>query len=187
MNLSPSNHAWLGPVLKEMPLVLALSLASCGSDDRQATPQPGQEAADAQAQGAPPAKDKAGRDVSALQACNLVKPAEVAKIVGGKLATEPSWTGPNCMYVIELAGGTESYKVSYQDPAMIEAMLQSMAPEEKGEAVAGQWDEAWFRKSAMGEGFSLLALRHGDLAIEIGGERKDPILEIARLAVSRVE
>ena len=164
--------------------ILALAVASCGKD-KQEVPPPAPVAPAAPAQ--PAAAAAGGQDVSKLQACDIVKPAEVAKIAGGTLASEPSGSGPNCMYVVEVANVTQSYKLSFQPPAPMEELFKVMSPEEKAEQIAGQWDEAWFGKQPMGSGFHLLALRRGDLAIEVSGARKEPILEIATLAASRVQ
>lgn len=167
-------------------VIVAFVLTACGNAEQESVtpapsvPEPPPQAV-AQAASAP------ARDIAAIEACELVTPAEVASIVGGSLASETSWTGPNCMYVIELGSGVESYQVSYQEPRMIEEMLKVMTPEEKGEPVAGAWDEAWFGTDATGNGFQVLAVRRGQLAISVDGERREPILEIARLAASRVE
>lgn len=36
-------------------------------------------------------------------------------------------------------------------------------------------------------GFSVIAVRRGDIALEVWGDRKEPVVEIAKLAVSRVK
>jgi len=165
--------------------MLTSVLASCGTGEQE-SPASVPPLADTPLQAEASAASKPSLDITALQACNIVKPAEVAAIVGGTLATESTWSGPNCMYVIELGTGVESYRVSYQEPGMMAAMLDVMTPEEKGESISGEWDEAWFGKQAIGGGLHLLALRRGELAMEISGERREPVLELARLAAARV-
>jgi len=56
----------------------------------------------------------------------------------------------------------------------------------RGEPVAGLWDEAYVQSRAPESGFSLVALQRGKLALEVWGDRKEPLIELARLAVSRV-
>lgn len=60
---------------------------------------------------APAAATTAGsipRDLSSIDLCKIILPAEVATAAGGTLATEPAWKGNSCMYVIETPEGTES-------------------------------------------------------------------------------
>ncbi len=39
----------------------------------------------------------------------------------------------------------------------------------------------------MAAGFSLAAVRRGDMALEVTGERKDVLVAIAKLAISRLK
>ena len=81
---------------------------------------------------------------------------------------------------------TESYRLSFAAPAMHEAMLEAQSVAERGESIAGLWGEAYLQSRAPEKGYSLVALQRGRLALEVWGDRKEPLIELARLAVSRV-
>jgi hypothetical protein len=125
-------------------------------------------------------------DIASLKACEIVTPQEAATIIGGKLLNEPPAGFSNCVYVVEVGGKTESYRVSFAAPAMYAAMFEAQSDAERGVPVAGLWDEAYVHPRAMDGGYSLVALQHGRLGLEVWGDRQEPLLELARLAVSRV-
>lgn len=125
-------------------------------------------------------------DIASLKACEIVTPQEAAAIIGGKLLNEPPAGFSNCVYVVEVGGTTESYRLSFAAPAMYAAMLEAQSDAERGTPVAGLWDEAYVRPRAMDGGYSLVALQRGRLGLEVWGDRQEPLLELAKLAVSRV-
>jgi hypothetical protein len=125
-------------------------------------------------------------DIASFRACEIVTPQEAATIIGGKLLNEPPAGFPNCAYVMEVGGATESYRLSFSTPAMYEALLETQSAAERGDPVAGLWDEAYVQPRALGNGYTLMALQRGKLALEVSGDRKEPLAELARLAVSRV-
>lgn len=127
------------------------------------------------------------RDVSTLRACEIVTPAEAAAIVGGTLLNEPPPGFANCAYVVEANGATESYRLVLSEPGLYTSLLDVQGEAEKGERVAGLWDEAYVQPRSAGTGVSVIVVKRGSLALEVSGERRDPALAIARLAVSRVE
>jgi len=127
------------------------------------------------------------RDPSTLKACEVVTGNDVAGIAKGKLTSPPLGQAQACVYLVERPDGTvESYRVSIQAPAGIEAMWKSQTTTERGEAVAGLWDQAYVAKQFMASGLSLAAVKRNDLALEVTGERKDVLLAIAKLAISRL-
>lgn len=127
------------------------------------------------------------RDPSPLKACEVVTGKDVAGIAKGKLMSPPLGEAQACAYLVEMAEGTvESYRFSIQAPIGIEAMWKSQTAAERGETVAGLWDEAHVAKQFMASGLSLTAVKRNDLAIEVTGERKDVLLAIAKWAVSRL-
>lgn len=127
------------------------------------------------------------RDLSSIDLCQLILPAEVATAAGGTLATEPSWKGHSCMYVIETPEGTESYLASVQAPDAARAVLDYQSDAERGERIDGLWDEAWLSKrDLVAEGYTLTVVRNGDLALEVAGDRRDVVLALARLATERL-
>jgi hypothetical protein len=125
-------------------------------------------------------------DIASPKACEIVTPQEAATIIGGKLLNEPPAGFPNCAYVVEVDGTTESYRISFSAPTMHEALLETQGSAERGEPVAGLWDEAYVQSRAPDSGYSLVVLQRGKLALEVWGDRKEPLVELARLAVSRV-
>ncbi|MCK6370636.1 MAG: hypothetical protein L6Q83_04775 [Gammaproteobacteria bacterium] len=160
-------------------LAAAFALAGCGQSQPPSTPA-----------AAPPPENTtaaATRDLSGLNMCDIVKPAEVAAVAGGTLATEPSWNGKACMYVIEMPNDTESYLLSVYEAALAEALLAYESAEEKGERIDGLWDEAWLGPRSAGNGFTLLVVRRGDIAFEASGDRRDVVLALGKLAVPRVQ
>jgi len=169
-------------------VLLVVGLTSCGRSEppQQATASPPPAAApaapspDAAASPAVPA-----RDVSTLKACEIVTPQEAATIAGGQLLNEPPAGFANCAYVVEVGGNTESYRLLLTEPGLYTAMLDAQSPAEKGERIDGLWDEAYVQPRTTG-GISVIVLRRGDLALEVSGDRRDPALEIARLAASRL-
>jgi len=147
-------------------------------------------------QEAPPGKPSAvpaatkspakGRDISALKACEIVTPDKAASIAGGKLLTMPPAGGSTCMYVLEVPKGTESYNFTIKSAAAYEALLLVKGEKEKGEKIPGLWEEAYLAPRELAKGYSLIALKRGDIAIEVTGERKEVLIEIARIATARI-
>jgi hypothetical protein len=133
------------------------------------------------------ASAKTKHDISAFKACDIVKVEEVASITGGKLLAKPSSTSPACMYVIEKNGDTFSYNLIFESSDMVEALLKVQSKEEKGEKIEGKWDEAYLQNDLTGKGFNFLAVWHSDFAMEVSGDDKAAVLEIAKLAASRIK
>lgn len=126
-------------------------------------------------------------DPSVFKACEVVTGKDVAGMAKGKLSSPPLGGAQACAYLVELADGTvESYRFSIQTPAGIEAMWKSQTAAERGEAVPGLWDEAHVAKQFMASGLSLTVVKRNDLAIEVTGERKDVLVTMAKLAISRL-
>ena len=169
---------------------LVMCIVACGgqSTPEQVTaPAPSAQApALAQSNGAAPTTGAPAVDIASLKACEIVTPQEAATIIGGKLLNEPPAGFSNCAYVVEVDGTTESYRLGFSAPAMHEAMLETQSGAERGESVTGLWGEAYIQPRAPESGYSLVALQRGRLALEVWGDRKEPMIELARLAVSRV-
>jgi hypothetical protein len=124
--------------------------------------------------------------IESLKACEIVTPQEASEIIGGELLNEPPTGLPNCAYVLDVKGTTESYRLSFSTPDIYVAMLESQNEEERGEPVAGLWDEAYVQPRAIGSGYSLVVIQRGKLALEVSGDRKEPLVPLAKLAVLRV-
>jgi hypothetical protein len=174
-------------IQRSMPAALLLVLLSaCGEADGPAAP-PSVPTAPPADVAAPPTQ--APRDLAAIEACTVLPNQEVAEIVGGTLATtESSWTGPHCMYVIDVAGVTEGYVLHFSRADEMAPVVDFLDDAQKGEPVAGPWQEAYLGPKEFGEGLRMIVLDRGDLALEVSGEsRRDPIVEIARRAYTRVK
>jgi hypothetical protein len=170
--------------------VLIVALGACGSDPQPAAPPAGDglpsAAPTASQPGAAPASEPA-RDLSAIDLCQLVKVEEVASAAGGTPATQPSWNGEACFYVIETPSDTESYLAALYPASIARALLDAQSPEEKGEKIEGAWKEAWLGPRVGGIGFTLLALRDDEIALEISGDRREVVLALAALTTERLE
>jgi hypothetical protein len=170
---------------------LVLSVAACGgrSTPEQSTPAQAPSAqaptvVESNAIAATTGSPALG--IERLKACEIVTPQEASEIIGGELLNEPPTGLPNCAYVLDVKGTTESYRLSFSTPDIYVAMLESQNEEERGEPVAGLWDEAYVQPRAIGSGYSLVVIQRGKLALEVSGDRKEPLVPLAKLAVLRV-
>jgi hypothetical protein len=170
--------------------VLVMSVVACGG---KSTPEQAAPAATAAPAPTLAENDTASAttgapalDIAGLKACEIVTPQEAATIIGGKLLNEPPAGFSNCAYVVEVNGTTESYRLNFAAPEMYAALFEAQSDAERGVPVAGLWDEAYVHPRAMGSGYSLVALQRGKLGLEVWGDRQEPLLELAKLAVSRV-
>ena len=169
---------------------LLMGVVACGgkgAPEQAAAPAPSAQApASVESSPAAVTAGSPAVDIAALNACEIVTPQEAATIIGGKLLNEPPVGFSNCAYVVEVDGTTESYRISFSAPSMYEAMLETQSVAERGESIAGLWGEAYLQSRAPESGYSLVALQRSKLALEVWGDRKEPLIELARLAVSRV-
>jgi len=170
--------------------VLVMGVVACGgksAPEQAASPAPSAQApALAENNIAAATTGSPAVDIASLKACEIVTPQEASTIIGGKLLNEPPAGFSNCAYVVEVDGATESYRISFSAPAMYAALLETQSDAERGEPVAGLWDEAYVQPRAPDSGYTLVVLQRGKLALEVWGDRKEPLIELAKLAVSRV-
>lgn len=167
--------------------IIALVSAGCsgGPGGKASTSTPASTSS-AAARGAaaapPPAQSKPGRDPASLKACEIVTGEQVAKAAGGRLAAPTGSSSSVCGYVLDVGEKTESYQLSFQPVEMVQTFFNLSSEADKGEKVNGPWDEAYIHPAVFGGGFSLSAVRRGDIALEVKGDRKPVVLEIGRLA-----
>ena len=122
-----------------------------------------------------------------IKACEIVTGEEVAKLADGKMLVKPGSTSFFCNYVVELEGGAaESYQLTFDSASSTELILEHSSEEEKGEKVDGILDEAYLGISPLSEQVQLTALQKGKLGMVVSGDREEVVLEIARLAVTRL-
>lgn len=129
-----------------------------------------------------------GRDLSKLDACKVLTRADVAAATKGKVMTSVGGGvgGVHCMYVVDAASGSGSYQLFLQQPAAAEALWKIESAAERGTLVPGLWSEAYVKPRSADQ-FALIALRRGDMAIEIHGPSKNVVLALGKLAISRLE
>jgi hypothetical protein len=128
------------------------------------------------------------RDLTKLDACKILTPADVAaatkrkviKSVGGQV---------HCSYVVEAPqSGADTYDFYLHEAAIIQALLEMKSAASKGTPVPGLWSEAYVGPTVGSpKQLSLVALRKGDMAIEIQGPNKDVLIALGKLAVSRLK
>jgi hypothetical protein len=128
-----------------------------------------------------------GRDLSKLDACKILPGADVEVIAKGKLSMAPVGGEIHCEYVLLLPDKTpETYDLALVEAKVTEELLKIQKPAEKGTLVPGLWTEAYVGPMMSGKGFTLTALRRGDMAIEVQGPRKDILIALAKKVVSRI-
>lgn len=171
-----------------LSMAIVAALAACGSDPQ---PEPPATAATETAPAVVPSEAIAEAhppmDLAAVDLCQLVTVHEVASTAGGKPATEPSWNGKACFYVVETASDTESYLAALYPASTARVLLDVMSPEEKGEKIDGPWSEAWLGPRISGTGFTLHALLDDARALEISGDRREVVLSVANLMAERLQ
>ena len=169
---------------------LLMGVVACGgkgAPEQAAAPAPSAQApASVESSPAAVTAGSPAVDIAALNACEIVTPQEAATIIGGKLLNEPPVGFSNCAYVVEVDGTTESYRISFSAPSMY--VDHARDAERCG---AGRVD-----CRVVGRGVPAVArtgerLLPGGLAAQQAcargvGDRKEPLIELARLAVSRV-
>ncbi len=166
-------------------VVLVSAACSGGAGDKASTSTPpptSSSAAGRAAAAPPPAQSKAGRNPATLKACEIVNGDQVAKVAVGRLAAPTGSSTNVCGYVLDVAEKTESYWLSIEPVEMVQTFFNVSSDADKGEKVDGPWDEAYIHPAVFGEGFTLSAIRRGDIAFEVKGDRKAVVLQISRLA-----
>ena len=128
------------------------------------------------------------RDLSKLDACKVLTPADVSAAAKRKLVTSVGGA-VHCSYVVEAPNsGADTYDFYLNEAAIIEALLQVKTAKEKGTPVPGLWTEAYVGPSiGSPKQLSLTALKRGDIAIEIQGPSQDVLIALAKTAVSRLK
>ena len=166
---------------------LLIGVVACGgksAPDQAAAPS---EQAPALAESRPAAATTGSPavDLASLKACEIVTPQEAATIIGGKLLNEPPAGFSNCAYVVEVDGTAGGLASVSSAPAMHEALLETQSVAERG-SVTGLWDEAYVRPRAPDSGYFTGGLAARQACARGLGDRQEPLIELARLAVSRV-
>src|SRR5262245_43843565 len=129
-----------------------------------------------------------GRDLSKLDACKILPATDVASAVKRKIIKSAGGHA-HCTYVPDAPQSVaDAYDFYLEEAALVEALLQVKSGAEKGTAVPGLWTEAYVGPATGTPGLlELVALKKGDMAIELKGVNKDHLIALARLAVSRLQ
>jgi hypothetical protein len=128
------------------------------------------------------------RDLSKLDACKILTTADVESILKRKIMK--TLTGDkHCMYIpADPQTVADAYDFFLAEAALTEALLKMNTGADKGTPVPGLWTEAYIGPSKGTPNLlTLVALKKGDMAIEISGMSKDGLIALARLAVSRLQ
>lgn len=128
------------------------------------------------------------RDLSKLDACKILPTADVASTLKRKIMKTVGGE-KHCMYVpADPQSVADAYDFYLEEAAIMEALLQMKKGADKGTPVPGLWTEAYVGPATGTPTLlSLVALKKGDMAIEIHGMSKDGLIALARLAVSRLQ
>ena len=127
------------------------------------------------------------RDLSKLDACKILAPTDVAAASKQKVTTSVGGA-VHCSYVVESpASGSDTYDFYLNEASLAEALLGMKGAGEKGTPVPGLWSEAYVGPAVGSKQLSLVALHRGDMAIEIQGPKKDVLIALAGVAVSRLK
>src|SRR5262245_17453804 len=128
------------------------------------------------------------RDLTKLDACKILTPADVAAVTKRKVITSVGGQ-VHCSYVVEAPqSGADTYDFYLQEAAVTQALLEVKSSADKGTPVAGLWNEAYVGPAVGSpKQLQLVALRKGDMAIAIQGPNKDVLIALGKLAVSRLK
>jgi hypothetical protein len=130
------------------------------------------------------------RDLTKLDPCKVLTPADVAAATKGKVSsTVGGGAGATaCLWVVDAPTGAGTYQLFLEKPDVTEALWQVQKGDEKGTAVTGVWGEAYMQPPGThGNEFILTALNKGDMAIEVHGVNKDAVVSLGKTAVSRLK
>lgn len=129
-----------------------------------------------------------GRDLSKLDACKIVTPADVSTATNRKVIRSVGGQ-VHCSFVVDAPqSGADTYDLYLNEAAVTEALLAVKSGQERGTPVPGLWSEAYVGPAVGSpKQLSLVALRKGDMAIEIQGPNKEALIAIAKIAISRLK
>lgn len=135
----------------------------------------------------PAGLDAQPRDLSKLDACKTLMPADVSAATKHKVIKSVGG-GLHCGYVVEAPqSGADTYDFYLNEAAVVEALLGIKTASEKGTPVPGIWSEAYVGSTVGSKQMSLVALQRGVMAVEIQGPNKEVLITLARIAVSRLK
>lgn len=127
-----------------------------------------------------------GRDLSALDVCDLVPGEAVAEVLGGTLAREPSGSvygsmSTDCSYAVDLGGVPEVVMVFIYPAAYFESLE---AGAENGRPLEGIGDRAFV--ATLDEFQQVVGLRSGDVVVEVRADELEDATRLAELVLSRL-
>ena len=171
-------------------VVLISSISACTKSGRQGqTSKPKSPSAKTAPKKAPAATEE--RDLSALRPLDIVPADKVASIAGGVVLAEPVAVGDQSVeYSIKLPdAATEKYSLTFESASFAHDYQLLLWKEQKKEIeqVSGLWDEAYFASSSVRPGGTLMVIRQGDMGMEVGGDRKDVLIAIAKEAILKLK
>jgi hypothetical protein len=139
---------------------------------------------------ATPALAQKPRDISKLDPCKVLTPADLATATKGKVSsTVGGGAGAAaCLWVVDAPTGAGTYQLFLQKADLIETLFKVKTPAERGTPVSGLWTEAYMiPPGTHGDQFILTVLNRGDMAIEVHGVNKESVSSLGRIAVARLK
>ena len=130
------------------------------------------------------------RDISKLDPCKILTPADLAAATKGKVSsTVGGGVGAAaCLWVVDAPTGAGTYQLFLEKPDVIETVLKVKTPAERGTSVPGLWTEAYLvPPGTHGDQYILTVLKKGDVALEVHGVNKDVVTSLAKTATSRFQ
>lgn len=138
---------------------------------------------------APAAAKESG--LSAPKPLDVVPAEKVASIAGGELLGKPVEVGEKTVeYYVKLPDATsEKYFLTFESASFEKDYQLPLWKEQNREIenISGLWDEAYFSPSDVRAGGTLILFRQNDMGMEVGGNRKDVVIAIAKEAISKLK
>jgi hypothetical protein len=130
------------------------------------------------------------RDLTKLDPCKVLTSADLAAATKGKVSTSVGGGlgATACMWVIDSPSAAGTYQLMFQKADLIKAVWDVSSPAEKGTPVPSLWDEAYLKPPGPNsDQYILVALKKGDMAIEVHGVAKDAVTSLGKTAISRLK
>jgi hypothetical protein len=129
------------------------------------------------------------RDFSTIHVCDLITAKEIADLDKGSVQSPAQasdlGTTRGCSYAITTSSGNFDLVIVYVEPPdLVQAALDLSS--DKGKPVEGLADIAYMQQDPSMNQSHLLAIRNGDVGIEVIGENEAALVEIAKLLLTRL-
>jgi hypothetical protein len=127
------------------------------------------------------------RDFTKLDGCKILTTADIAAATNGKVMSTSKWEAGavGCMWLVDEPAGTDTYQLFVHKPELYDQNWKVFAT---GTPVSGPWSAGDLTLPGPdGKQFVLLALKRGDVAVEVHGLNKDAVISLTKTALSRLQ